>query len=83
MTDTEKTYDELLMALDPKIRPAVAKARNTQLRARKAQETWYTESREFRAHIRSLHHRHGMSKAEIGRVLGISKTRVSQLLGVK
>ena len=80
-TDSKPSYDELLMALDPKVRPAVAKARNSQIRARKHQEAWYAEVKELRAHIRGLRHRWGLSRAEIARVMDLSPTRIDQLTG--
>ena len=74
------TTDEIMSQVPPKLRPKVAEAVNTRARATKAYDVYMAETRQFRAHLRSLHHRHGMSKAQLSRVFGIGPTRVRQIV---
>lgn len=74
------TTDEIMSQVPTKLRPKVAEAINTRARAAKNYEAYMTETRQFRAHLRSLHHRHGMSKALLARVFGIGPTRVRQIV---
>ncbi len=77
---TDLTLDEQLMALPQYARPTAAAARNAAIRVREHRENMLTESKKLKAHVRTLHNRHGVSKYRIALLLEVSETRISDII---
>ena len=76
----ERTYDELLAMVPAQARPDVASAKNQRIRLLAAHEGLRTESAVFKAKVRVLRDRWGMNPYMIARLMGLSRTRIVELL---
>ena len=80
MGTPEKSWDELLQTLTPSARQTAAAAKNAKVRVARAISERDEASAVLRAHIRTLHHKHGLTPNRIATILGYSRNRVVDLL---
>lgn len=83
MTEDEKTFDQLLAELPANARAVAAKARNARIRVTAHHEGMLEQSKVLKSHVRVLRHRYGLGAQHIGRLVGVSRTRVLQILREK
>lgn len=75
--------DAELAQLPRGVREDVARARNAQIRKEQAWAVFLERSEATKVALRRLHRNHKLSPAKIGDYVGVSKTRVRQILGLK
>jgi hypothetical protein len=74
---TVKEFDELPI----RVREDVARARNAHVRMTAAREEMMSYSAALKAHVRILHNKHDLNASRIAALLGLSRTRVLDILG--
>ena len=75
-----KTWDELLQELTPSARATAAQARNAKIRLQRARAEVTEASAVMRRHMRTLHHRHGLTPNKIATLLDYSRNVVVEYL---
>lgn len=83
--NTDEEYErELRQVKSAAARQLAAQARNARVRMQNAEGMMKSESMKLDALMRQLSQRHGISYKQIGRLVGLSDTRVKQrLMGLK
>lgn len=79
-TRNGKTWDEMLRELPAPARQTAAAARNAKIRVQAATNLRDEAASVLRRHVRTLHHKHGLTANGIANLLGYSRTRVKDLI---
>lgn len=78
MNDPE--FDKLLNEVPVRHREKVAEVVNLKARKDRSYDVYIADARMFRAGVRSLVLRHGLSKRMVGKLLGLGATRIGNIV---